>query len=611
MNKINSSDDIKRLDESELVPLCDELRKYIIKNVSQTGGHLASNLGSVELTVALHRVYDSSKDRIVFDVGHQSYAHKIITGRREQFHTLRCHGGISGFPKPYEAYDDAFVAGHASDSVSVALGMAHARTLGAQNYDIVAVIGDGALTGGLAYEGLSNLGGGNEPMVVILNDNGMSINSNVGGMARLLSEERVKPGYISFKRWYRNTFGAVPALYDANHKLKEALKKRILPTNVFDAMGIYYLGPVDGHDVKQLETVIRWARDMRVPVLVHVLTQKGKGYKYAEEHPERYHGVGKFDYLTGELPQEKKCFSSVFGTAMCKLAENNPKLVAITAAMSAGTGLDAFSRKFPDRFFDVGIAEQHAVSMAAGMAKQGLVPVFAVYSSFLQRSYDMLIHDISLLNLHVVFCVDRAGIVGNDGETHHGAFDVGYLSTVPNMQILCPSSYAELELMLDEAINHMSGPVAIRYPRGGEGAYTDCCGMKTTLLRSGNALTIAAYGTMINTALEVSDALIKQGIDCDVVKIASLKPLDAAPVIESLKKTGRLFTCEDVCSEGSLGQKLLALSAKTGIKLDAVSLNDLGEGIVAQGSVPELMQDCGLDADSLYAEALGLVRDDK
>ena len=609
LNKINSSDDIKRLDQSELETLCDELRRYIIKNVSQTGGHLASNLGSVELTVALHRVYDSSRDRIVFDVGHQSYSHKIITGRRDMFNTLRCHGGISGFPKPYEADDDAFVAGHASDSVSVALGMAHARTLKKQNYDVVAVIGDGALTGGLAYEGLSNLGGGSEPMVVILNDNGMSINGNVGGMARLLSEERVKPGYINFKRWYRNAFGSVPALYDANHKLKEALKRRILPTNVFDAMGIYYLGPVDGHDVAQLETVIRWARDMRTPVLVHAITQKGRGYKFAEEHPERYHGVGKFDYLTGELPQEKKCFSTVFGTAMCRLAEANPDIVAITAAMSAGTGLDAFSRKFPDRFFDVGIAEEHAVSMAAGMAKQGLVPVFAVYSSFLQRAYDMLIHDISLLDLHVVFCVDRAGLVGNDGETHHGVFDISYLSSVPGMKILCPSSYAELELMLDEAINKMSGPVAIRYPRGGEGDYSDCLGLKTSLVRCGDKLTIVAYGTMINTALKVSDMLSAQGIECDVVKIASLKPLDSGCVIESLKKTGRLLVCEDVCTEGSIGTKLLALSAEAGVKLSAFSLNDLGEGIVAHGSVSELMRDCGLDADSLFDAALKLVRD--
>ena len=435
LNKVNSSNDVKSLSAAELPELCEELREFIIQNVSKTGGHLASNLGAIELTVALHRVYDSSVDRIVFDVGHQSYAHKIITGRRDEFPTLRSYGGISGFPKPHEAKDDAFIAGHASTSVSVALGMARARTLKNENYNVVAVIGDGALTGGLAYEGLTNLGGSNEPMVVILNDNGMSINGNVGGMAKLLSRERIKPGYINFKRWYRSTVGNVPQLYNANHKLKEALKKTILPSNIFDAMGVYYLGPVDGHDVEQLETVIRWAKEMAAPVLVHVISKKGKGCQFAEEHPEKYHGVGAFDPVTGAIPESGPGFSSVFGDKLVRIAENNKNVVAITAAMASGTGLDKFAVKYPERFFDVGIAEQHAVSMAAGMAKQGLVPVVAVYSSFLQRSYDMLIHDIALQRLHAVFCVDRAGLVGSDGETHHGSFDLSFLSSVPYMQI--------------------------------------------------------------------------------------------------------------------------------------------------------------------------------
>ncbi len=608
LNKINSSDDIKKLSEKDLAPLCAELREYIIKNVSETGGHLASNLGSVELTVALHRVYDTTKDRIVFDVGHQSYAHKIITGRRDSFDTLRRHGGISGFPKPHEAKDDAFIAGHASDSVSVALGMAYARTIKKESYDVVAVIGDGALTGGLAYEGLANLGGSNEPMVVILNDNGMSINSNVGGMAKLLSEERVKPAYINFKRWYRNAFVNAPALYDANHKLKEAVKKRILPTNMFDAMGIYYLGPVDGHDVKQLESVIRWAKELKTPVLVHALTQKGKGYKYAEEHPERFHGVGKFDYLTGQLPPEKRCFSSVFGAALCALADKNPDIVAVTAAMSSGTGLEGFSNKHPDRFFDVGIAEEHAVSMAAGMAKQGLIPVFAVYSSFLQRGYDMLIHDISLLSLHAVFCVDRAGLVGNDGETHHGSFDIAYLSSVPNMQILCPSSYLELEQMLSIAINDMSGPVAIRYPRGGEGEYTGSCGVGTTKLCDGDCLTVVAYGTMINTAQALVKKLSLDGYSCDLLKLGSIKPLEIDPIIDSLRKTGKLMIAEDVCAAGCVGSDIAALAEEYGVALTSVSLNNLGSGIVAHGSVPELLSDCGLDVDSLYNKALSAIR---
>ena len=427
LNKVNSSNDIKRLNKNELPQLCAELREFIIENVSKTGGHLASNLGTVELTVALHRVYDSAVDRIVFDVGHQSYAHKIITGRRDAFGTLRCYGGLSGFPKPYEADDDAFIAGHASNSVSVALGMARARTIKGENYSVCAVIGDGALTGGLAYEGLANVGGSSEPIVIILNDNGMSINGNVGGMAKLLSKERVKPGYINFKRWYRQAVSGMDGIYNASHKLKEALKKSILPSNMFDSMGIYYLGPVDGHDVDQLETVIRWAKEMNTPVLVHVISKKGKGCAYAEEHPERYHGVGKFDPATGQMPEAKPCFSSVFGNKLTQLAETNHNIVAITAAMCAGTGLTGFSERFPDRFFDVGIAEEHAVSMAAGMAKQGLLPVVAIYSGFLQRAYDMLIHDVSLQDLHVVFCVDRAGLVGNDGETHHGAFDIIYM----------------------------------------------------------------------------------------------------------------------------------------------------------------------------------------
>lgn len=608
LNKVNSSNDIKMLDVKELEPLCKELRQFIIENVSKTGGHLASNLGAVELTVALHRVYDSTRDRIVFDVGHQSYAHKIITGRRDCFNTLRCHGGISGFPKPYEAADDAFIAGHASDSVSLALGMARARTLKNEKYDVVAVIGDGALTGGLAYEGLANVGGCDEPMVIILNDNGMSINTNVGGMAKLLSQERIKPGYINFKRWYRRTVGNITPLYETNHKLKEALKKSILPSNLFDSMGIYYLGPVDGHDVEQLETVIRWAKEMKTTVLVHVLTKKGKGCEYAEKHPDKYHGVGKFDPETGALQKSGKCFSDVFGHKLVKLAEENKDIVAITAAMSSGTGLNEFAEAYHDRFFDVGIAEQHAVSMAAGMAKQGLVPVVAIYSSFLQRAYDMLIHDVSLLNLHVVFCVDRAGLVGSDGETHHGVFDVDYLCSVPGMQVLCPSSFAELEQMLDTAINEMDGPVAIRYPRGGEGAYKAISTGGTDVLRHGSDITLAAYGTMINQMLELSVALAKDGISAEVIKISQIKPLSTDEIIASLKKTKKLLTAEDVCEHGCIGEALLSSAEEAGICLEGASICTLGEGIVTHGTVTELYKDCGLDTEALYRKAVTLVR---
>ena len=608
LDRINSSNDIKNLAVDELEPLCAEIREHIINNVSKNGGHLASNLGSVELTVALHRVYDTSKDRIVFDVGHQSYAHKIITGRRDAFSTLRCHGGLSGFPKPYEADDDAFIAGHASNSVSVALGMARARTLKSENYDVVAVIGDGALTGGLAYEGLINAGGSDEPMVIILNDNGMSINTNVGGVAKLLSRERLKPAYFNFKRRYREILENRPLIYNTNHRIKEAIKKRVLPANMFDSIGLYYLGPVDGHDINQLETVIAWAKNLRVPVLVHVITEKGKGCKYAEEHPDKYHGVGKFDPVTGELEPAKACFSSIFGDKLCEIAGNNKNVVAISAAMCSGTGLNKFAEKYPQRFFDVGIAEQQAVAMAAGMAKQGIVPVVAIYSSFLQRAYDMLIHDVSLQNLHVVFCVDRAGLVGTDGETHHGAFDISYLCSVPGMQLLCPSSFAELETMLCKAICEMDGPVAIRYPRGSEGEYKDNAADKSIVLGSGTDITIAAYGTMINTALELSEKLKAEKVYADVIKIGRIKPLDCKPVIESLKKTGKLIIAEDVCDSSCVGNQILAKAVIEGVEIKGAELCNLGNGLVTHGTVEELMRDCGLDANSLKEKALSLVR---
>lgn len=608
LNKVNSSNDIKRLNKNELPQLCAELREFIIENVSKTGGHLASNLGTVELTVALHRVYDSAVDRIVFDVGHQSYAHKIITGRRDAFGTLRCYGGLSGFPKPYEADDDAFIAGHASNSVSVALGMARARTIKGENYSVCAVIGDGALTGGLAYEGLANVGGSSEPIVIILNDNGMSINGNVGGIAKLLSKERVKPGYINFKRWYRQAVSGMDGIYNASHKLKEALKKSILPSNMFDSMGIYYLGPVDGHDVDQLETVIRWAKEMNTPVLVHVISKKGKGCSYAEEHPDKYHGVGRFDPVTGKMPEAKPCFSSVFGSKLTQLAETNHNIVAITAAMCARTGLTGFSERFPDRFFDVGIAEEHAVSMAAGMAKQGLLPVVAIYSGFLQRAYDMLIHDVSLQDLHVVFCVDRAGLVGNDGETHHGAFDISYLRSVPHMQVLCPANFAELEAMLDEAVNRMSGPVAIRYPRGGEGRYTDCHAEGCTHLRSGNDITIAAYGTDINIALNTADILADKCIHADVYKLSRLNSGYYADIIDSMRETGRFLMSEQVCQTGCIADEILAYAERAGVKIECAYTPNLGSGIVVQGTVPELIRHCGLDENSLAKAAEKLVR---
>lgn len=608
LDRINSSNDVKALDDAEAEKLCSELREFIIDKVSKTGGHLASNLGAVELTVALHRVYDSSKDRILFDVGHQAYAHKIMTGRRDSFATLRTHGGISGFPKPCEAADDAFIAGHASDSISLALGMARARTINKDDYDVVAVIGDGALTGGLAYEGLINVAGSTEPMVIILNDNGMSISSNVGGISKLLSRQRTTTNYINFKRWYRRTVGAITPVYNANHKLKELLKKSILPPNIFDSMGIYYLGPVDGHDVKQLETVIQWAKELKTPVLVHVITTKGKGCKYAEEHPDKYHGVGPFDANTGEVYNDSPSFSTVFGNKLCEIAQKNDKVVALSAAMSAGTGLSRFANEYPKRFFDVGIAEQHAVTMAAGMAKQGLIPVVAIYSSFLQRGYDSLIHDTSLLGLHTVFCVDRAGLVGSDGETHHGVFDLSYLSSVPNMRILAPASFAELEVMLDKAVNEIVTPVAVRYPRGGEGEYKGVSYADTEIISSGSDITLIAYGTMINTMIKVADKLNESGVSAEVIKLSSLKPIAFEPIAESLGKTEKVLIAEDVCSRGCVGSEILSEAELHGIKLKKAMLCNLGEGIVSHGKVSELMTDCGLDADSLYEKAMSLVR---
>ena len=602
LEKINSSNDVKKLSPEELVPLCEEIRAFLVSSVSKTGGHLASNLGTVELTVALHRVYDTARDRIVFDVGHQSYTHKILTGRREAFSTLRQYGGISGFPKPYEAPDDAFIAGHASNSVSVALGMAHARTISGGDYDVCAVIGDGAMTGGLSFEGLSNAAQSGEPMVVILNDNNMSIAENVGGAAKMLQSMRVKPGYLNFKRRYRKIFLHLPLLYRFNHAIKEWVKSHLIPDDVFSEMGFYHLGPVDGHDVRMLENVIRWARDIHAPVLIHVLTKKGKGCPYAESDPERYHGVGPFDPLTGALTPEGESFSSRFGDALCRFAETDEKLTAITAAMSGGTGLEGFAARFPTRFFDIGIAEEHATAMAAGMAKQGLLPVFAVYSSFLQRSFDMLIHDISLQQLHAVFAVDRAGLVGRDGETHQGSFDVSYLSAVPGMTIYSPASFAELDSMLALALYSCTGPVAIRYPRGGEGRYRDCRSEAESILLEGGDVTIVSYGVMINEAIEAAERLKAEGISAELIKLGRIRPNCFSTVQASVHKTRRLIVVEDVCDFGCVGGQILA-SLAGGTGEISVRLLNLGDGIVTHGSVDELRRVCGIDAEAVVKNA--------
>ena len=603
LDTINSREALCALNDAQLRQLCDEIRQFLVLNVARTGGHLASNLGVVELSVALERVFDTSRDRLLFDVGHQSYVHKILTGRRDEFRTLRMFGGLAGFPKPSESVTDPFVAGHASSSVSTALGMARARTLQHEDYHVVALMGDGAMTGGLAYEAMNDAGESSEQLIVILNDNGMSINKNVGGMATLLSKQRVKPGYLHFKQFYRSTVGKARGLYKVLHCVKERVKDLVLPNNMFDDMGFYYIGPVDGHDEPQLEKMLRWARDLRQPVLLHVVTQKGKGVAYTEQAPEKYHGVSSFDPVTGALPTPKPDFSHVFGETLSQLADEDPTVVAITAAMLTGTGLTAFAERHPDRLYDVGIAEGHAVTMASGMAKQGLKPVAAIYSSFLQRAYDMLIHDTSLQRLHLVLGVDRAGIVGNDGDTHNGCFDISYLSSVPYMRILCPASFAELRAMLRKAVLELDGPVAVRYPRGGEGAYRDCNLEPVTVLHEGSDLTILTYGIVTNDVLQAADQLAQQGVSAEVVKLAQVAPLELVPVLASLHKTGRLLAVEDVCAANCIGEQVLSAAEQAGIPLKAARLLNLGNGIIPHGAPDVLKAAYGLDARAIAAAA--------
>ena len=608
LETIRDPNDIKSLNDPQTQLLCTELREFLLKNVSRTGGHLASNLGAVELTVAIHRVFDTSRDRLVFDVGHQCYTHKILTGRREQFPTLRQSKGLSGFPQPYESEHDAFIAGHASNSVSVVLGMAKARTLLHGDYSVLALIGDGALSGGLAYEGLNNAGASGEPLIIILNDNGMSIDGNVGAVSEHLGLLRSKPGYYEFKKAYRDVLdcNAVGrAVYDFNHHLKTNLKKALLPNStMFEDMGFTYLGPVNGHDVGQLTNTLKWAKELNCPVLVHVHTKKGKGYPPAEREPERYHGVGSFDPKMGAPRERKMDFSAVFGDELCRLAKNDETICAITAAMRDGTGLHDFSEQYPTRFFDVGIAEGHAVAMAAGMAKQGLTPVVAIYSSFLQRAYDQIIHDAALLNLHVVFAVDRAGMVGADGETHHGIFDAAFLSEIPNMTVLCPSNFAELRTMLDRAVNEIQGPVAIRYPRGGEGAYKADSGRQNMVeLREGTDVTLCAYGMMINNVLEAAEILEKRGISARVVKINAISPLYDRDMREIVGRTKALLVAEECAGVGCMGQRMAAILEWNRIAPERLELCNLGKVFPTQGTGGELQREFGLDAESLAQKA--------
>ena len=614
---MNCHEDLLRLTDEKRVQLCQEIREFLISSVSRTGGHLAGNLGVVELTVALETVYDTSTDRLVFDVGHQSYVHKLLTGRREAFDTLRQFGGLSGFPKPCESDTDAFVAGHASSAVSIALGMARARTLLHQDYQVVALLGDGAATGGMAYEGLNDAADSKEPIVVVLNDNEMSIGRSVGGISHHFSRLRTSEKYLGIKRWYRSTLYSIPGgkrIYLFSSRAKNRIKHFLLQTTIFENMGFKYLGPVNGHDVRELITVLRAAKDLQEPTLVHVVTKKGKGYAPAEEDPAKFHGIGKFDPVTGKkLAPKVRTFSDAFGDTMVALAAREPRLCAITAAMPGGTGLLKYMQQYPQRLFDVGIAEEHAVSMAGGLAKQGMIPVVAIYSTFLQRAYDQLMQDVAMLHLHVVLAIDRAGLVGDDGPTHHGVFDVGFLRQIPGMRILAPASLCELEQMLTWAVESCDGPVAVRYPRGTEGKYTASAwdaAAKVAPHRSGADVTLITYGTMINPVLDAADRLAQQGISCTVLRLLELSDLPAEEILRLMPEKKNVVIIEETAANSGVAQPL-AWQLRGLCPECRVSGIDLGHDFVPHGSQQRLYEYCGLDAASIAQFVSGVLTDEK
>ena len=594
LDTIQSPADVKQLNKAQDAQLCAEIRAFLVDHVQRTGGHLASNLGVVELTLAIHKVFDTSRDRLVFDVGHQSYVHKILTGRRDAFSTLRATDGLSGFPKPEESEHDAFVAGHASNAVSAALGLARARTMQGQSHSVIALMGDGALTGGLAYEGLNDAGQSGEPLIVILNDNGMSIAKNVGAISDHLAQMRLKSGYFGIKRAYRKFTQVVPGgqcLYRFTHRIKLRLKRFLLSSTMFEEMGFAYLGPVDGHDTQKLTYLLEVARQMQCPVLLHAITRKGKGYDRAEQNPGRYHGLSAPGCVC-----PGPTFSETFGKTLAALAQDDPRICAITAAMQYGTGLSVFAERFPQRLYDVGIAEGHAVTMASGLAAGGMLPVVAIYSTFLQRAFDMLLHDTALMRNHVIFAVDRAGLVGEDGPTHHGVFDVGYLRQVPGMTVFCPANPAELQQMLHVALYDCTGPVAVRYPRGGAGDYQlaperDC-------VAEGEDLTIACYGTMVNAALACRERLATRGIRAEVIKFRKIKPLEPTELLESVRRTGRLLVAEETVSAGCVGEELAELLQREGLCVQ-LRLCNLADAFVPQGDCHTLLHRCGLDAEGL------------
>ncbi len=614
LEKINGHADLLCLSDADRECLCREIRQFLVAHLAKTGGHLASNLGVVELSVAIETVFNTEADRLVFDVGHQSYVHKLLTGRQAGFDTLRTFGGIAGFPKPAESQTDAFVAGHASSSVSVALGMARARTLMGERYQVVALLGDGAATGGMAYEGINDAAESGEPMIVILNDNEMSIDQNVGGMAKHLSRLRSKSGYLGAKQKYRTFVKKLPGgqwIYRASRKVKQLFRRALIPTTIFENMGMTYFGPVNGHDLPELISVLQSAKEVGGPVLVHVLTQKGMGYAPAEENPAMFHGVGSFDPYTGRTPDKNAItFSDTFGSCLCDLARENPKVCAITAAMPGGTGLLKFKENFPNRLFDVGIAEEHAISMAGGLAKQGMVPVVALYSTFLQRGYDQLMQDIALLGLHAVFAVDRAGLVGEDGETHHGVFDVGFLRQIPGMKVLAPATTQELQAMLRWAVTECDGPVAIRYPRGTDRCLPGACDDGGIVCHEkGKNTAFVTYGTITQQVMEAAQLLGQEGVEASVIRLRSLSPLPVDALAAKLQGFRSIIVVEEACRGSGIYE---ALSADMCKKLPHCRCyrRDLGAGFVTHGSLGALYRHCGLDAQSLKEYVLEVLRNE-
>ena len=603
LENIHGHKDLVNLSHTQREELCREIREFLVSSVSKTGGHLASNLGVVELSVAIETVFDTACDRLVFDVGHQSYVHKLLTDRQAEFNTLRQFGGMSGFPKPKESQTDAFVAGHASSSVSIGLGMARARTLQGGDYHVISLIGDGAATGGMAYEGLNDAAVSNEPMIVILNDNAMSIDHNVGGLSRHLSKLRTKVKYLELKEGYKHYLADKKGgrwIYRFTHGVKERVRRMLLPTTIFESMGFDYLGPVDGHDVDKLIALLRLAKELKRPVLLHVMTQKGRGYLPAEQHPKMFHGIGKFDPKTGEtLKKSGTTYSDVFGQTMCQLAQEDSRVCAITAAMPGGTGLLEFKKTYPNRLFDVGIAEEHAVSMAGGLAKQGMVPVVALYSTFLQRSYDMILQDVCMLNLHVVFAIDRAGLVGEDGETHHGVFDVGFLRQMPGMTVLCPASLAELAQMMRWAVLEHDGPVAVRYPRGGDLAYTqsawETCKEKGLCVhKEGKDVALITYGRMINNVMQAAEILTQQGVDAKVIRLLGATNLPTEELKKTLADCKRVVVVEETCTGSGICQALNW--ALKDCRVDGI---DLGKDFVTHGAVDTLYDHYGLSGEKI------------